>query len=75
MALMLKRTYQALKEAGASEEAATAAAEELANYEARFNAIDANLEVLKAELGLVKWIVSGIGFGVLLLVIRSFWPN
>lgn len=29
---------------------------------------------LKAELGVVKWMVGGIGFGVLLLVLKSFWP-
>ncbi len=33
-----------------------------------------DIEMLRAELAMVKWLVSGIGFGVLLLVLRSFWP-
>jgi hypothetical protein len=33
-----------------------------------------DLAVVKAELALVKWLVSGIGFGVVLLVLKSFWP-
>ena len=32
------------------------------------------LAVQKAELTMVKWIVSGVGFGMLLLLIRTFWP-
>lgn len=31
-------------------------------------------KALKAELDLIKWIVSGIGFGVLLLVVKSLLP-
>jgi hypothetical protein len=34
-----------------------------------------DLAVVKAELALVKWLVSGIGFGVVLLVLKSFWPG
>jgi hypothetical protein len=30
--------------------------------------------VLKTEVSLVKWLISGVGFGVLLLVLKSFWP-
>jgi hypothetical protein len=30
-----------------------------------------DLAVIKAELAMVKWIVSGVGFGVLLLVLAS----
>ena len=32
------------------------------------------LAVVKAGPGMVKWIVSGVGFGMLLLLTRSFWP-
>ncbi len=32
------------------------------------------LAVVKAELTMVKWIVSGVGFGMVLLLIRTFWP-
>ena len=32
------------------------------------------LAVVKAELAMVKWMVSGIGAGMLLLLVRTFWP-
>lgn len=100
---MIAELYDALKEAGASEEKAKAAATALADYRNRFDRIDfdlaalradsagfkgelpvvkadvatlkTDLAVVKAELAMVKWIVSGVGFGVLLLVLRSFWPG
>ena len=100
---MIAEVYDALKEAGASEEKAKAAAMALADYGNRFDRIEldlgvvksdgatlksdvatlkldvttlrTDLAVVKAELTMVKWIVSGIGFGVLLLVLRSFWPS
>src|SRR5207302_350954 len=43
------------------------------NYESRFDRIDIDLAAVKSELAMVKWIVSEVGFGVLLLVLRSFW--
>ncbi|HKZ97290.1 MAG TPA: integrase [Hyphomicrobiaceae bacterium] len=79
---MIAEVYEALKEAGASEEKSKAAAQALADYDNRFDRLDLDLAgirgelaVLKAELAMVKWIVSGVGFGVLLLVLRSFWPG
>jgi len=81
MSTMILEVYDALKAAGAPEEKAQAAATVLADTDNRFDKIDSelaatklDLAVVKAELALVKWIVSGIGFGVLLLVLRSFWP-
>ena len=32
------------------------------------------LAVVKAELAMVKWMVSGVGFGMALLLVRTFWP-
>lgn len=79
---MIAEVYEALKEAGASDDKARAAATALADYDTRFDRIDrdlaalrAELAVVKAELAMVKWVVSGVGFGVLLLVLRSFWPG
>jgi hypothetical protein len=93
MSTMIAEVYDALKEAGASEEKAKAAAVALAEYRNRFDRIEldlgsvrsdlpviksdttllkSDLAVVKAELAMVKWIVSGVGFGVLLLVLRSF---
>jgi len=75
MSTMIVEVYEALKAAGAPEDKAQAAATVLAHSDNRFDKIDAELAVVKAELALVKWIVSGVGFGVLLLVLKSFWPN
>ena len=79
---MIAEVYDALKEAGASEEKAKAAAKAPADYDKRFDNVDddlasvkTDLAVVRAELAMVKWIVSGVGFGVLLLVLRSFWPG
>ena len=41
----------------------------------KLTSIDGEMAVVRAELGMVKWIVSGVGFGDLLLVLRSFWPG
>jgi hypothetical protein len=75
MSTMIVEVYEALKAAGAPEDKAQAAAVVLAHSDNRFDKIDAELAVLKAELALVKWIVGGVGFGVLLLVLESFWPH
>jgi hypothetical protein len=74
MTAMIAEVYEAFKEAGASEEKSKAAAKAVADYETRLGRIDSDLAVIKAELAMVKWIVSGVGFGVLLLVLRSYWP-
>jgi len=82
MATMIVELYDALKAAGAPEDKAQAAAKALAAADERFDRVDSRLTTLevalatvKAELGMVKWIVSGIGFGVVLLVLKSFWPG
>ena len=51
MTVMLSRTYEALVAAGAPEEKARAAAEELAAYESRFAKIETDLAVLKWMVG------------------------
>ncbi|MBV8739281.1 MAG: hypothetical protein JO007_18935 [Alphaproteobacteria bacterium] len=50
MALMLSKTYHALLSAGASEEEAQAAAEELADYESRITSIDTRLGRIEGRL-------------------------
>jgi hypothetical protein len=62
---MIAEVYEALKEAGASEEKAKAAAESLANYENRFSKIEADLLV-------VKWMIGLVIAGILSLVIKAF---
>jgi hypothetical protein len=51
MAMMLSKTYDALVAAGAPEDKARAAAEELAAYENRFSKIETDLAVIKWMLG------------------------
>jgi len=89
MATMIVELYEALKAAGAPEDKAQAAAMALTRTDDRFDRVDAKLATVDgklaalevklatvaAELGMVKWIVSGVGFGVVLLVLKSFWPG
>ena len=65
MAVMLSRTYDALIAAGAPDDKARAAAEELAGYESRFAKIETDLAVL-------KWMVGIVVAGVASLVIKAF---
>ena len=51
MALMMSSLYDALRTAGAGEEPARKAAEEVANYDNR-------LAKIEGELGIVKWMVG-----------------
>jgi hypothetical protein len=65
MAVMLSKTYDALIAAGAPEEKARAAAEELAGYEGRFAKIETDLAVL-------KWMVDVNLAASISLVIKAF---
>jgi hypothetical protein len=51
MAMMMGNLYSALKQAGADEENAKKAAEEVATYDARMNAIESRLSVLTWMVG------------------------
>jgi hypothetical protein len=65
MAVMLSKTYDALIAAGAPEDKARAAVEELADYESRFAKIETDLAVL-------KWMVGVNLAASLSLVIKAF---
>jgi len=65
MAVMLAKTYDALVAAGAPEDKARAAAEELAGYESRFVKIETVPAVIKRMLGVV---IAGVAS----LVIKAF---
>jgi hypothetical protein len=58
MAIMLSKTYTALKSAGASEEEAMAAAEELAAYEHRLASIDNRLGRIETHIQVLTWAVG-----------------
>lgn len=51
MSTMIFEVYDALKEAGASEDKAKKAAESLAAYENRFGKVEADLSWLKGMMG------------------------
>jgi hypothetical protein len=65
MAVMLSKTYDALIAAGAPDDKARAAAEELAGYESRFTKIETDLAIL-------KWMVGVNLAASLSLVIKAF---
>lgn len=72
MAVMLAKTYDALIAAGAPEDKARDAAEELAAYENRFARIETELAVIKWMLGVVLAGVVSLFAGVATLVIKAF---
>lgn len=66
MTTMVAELYDALKEAGASEEKARAASKAIADHEGRFARID-------ADLMLLKWMVGAILAGIVSLILKSFF--
>lgn len=66
MAVMLSKTYDALVAAGAPEDKARDAAEELAAYENRFAKIETDLTVL-------KWMMGVQIAGVASLIVKAFF--
>ncbi len=69
MSTMISEVYDALKEAGASEEKARKAAEALTNYDTRLNKIESDLATFRAEtkgeFNLLRWM---IGFNLAMTV-------
>lgn len=66
MSTILVEVYDALREAGASEEKSRAAAKAIADYDSRFVKIEADLLVL-------KWMVGAILAGVISLLLKTFF--
>src|SRR5262245_41928678 len=64
MAIMLAKTYAALKAAGAPEDDAVTAAEELASYENRLASIDNRLAMLEGRLAAVEARVTNLEHGL-----------
>lgn len=60
MGTMIFEVYDALKEAGATEEKAKKAAEALAAYENRFNKVESDLNLLKWMVGFNLAMSAGI---------------
>ena len=74
LAIMLAKTYQALKAAGAPEEDAIAAAEKLADYENRLSSIDNRLSVMDGSFIAIEGRLAGIE-GKLAVVIWAVGIN
>jgi hypothetical protein len=72
MAMMLSKTYDALAAAGAPEDKARDAAEELTGCEARFAGMDRALIEIRGELQLLKWMLAVPIAGVASLVVKTF---
>ena len=62
---MVSEVYDALVEAGASQEKARKAAESVTNYETRFNRVE-------QDLLLVKWMLGVLIAGVASLILKAF---
>lgn len=69
MSTMISEVYDALKEAGASEEKARKAAEAIAGYENRFAKIDERFAIMDGRLVLLQWM---LGFN-LAMTIAILW--
>ena len=44
----------------------------LSGVETRMGSVEARVTGMEAELRIIKWLMSGIGFGTLILIVRSF---
>jgi hypothetical protein len=60
MPLMLSKTYDALREAGASEDKAREAAEEIAGYENRLVKIETDLVAIRETMATKTWVLSAM---------------
>ncbi|MDQ3565729.1 MAG: integrase [Pseudomonadota bacterium] len=60
MTTMIREVYEALKEAGASEEKSAAAAEAIEGVREseRFRRLEAEISELKGEVNLIKWMLG-----------------
>lgn len=58
MSLMISELYDALKEAGATEDKARAAASAVAQREDRFDKIEIKLTIMEGKIDLLKWMIG-----------------
>ncbi len=80
MTTMIAEVYDALIEAGASEDKARKAAEAIAGYETRFAGIELRLERMEGKITMLSWMVGvaitlGIGNLFLSFQILSRLPH
>ena len=72
MATMISEVYEAFRAAGVPEDKARKAAEAVANL--RVNGLHPRPGIIEAKLTMLQWLQSGVGFGILLLVVKSLLP-
>ena len=72
MATMMSEVYAAFRAAGVPEDKARKAAEAVADL--RVNGSRSRLGIIEAKLTLLQWLQSGVGFGILFLVVKSLLP-
>ena len=74
---MIAEVYDALKEAGASEEKSRAAAEAVASYENRFTnlekAYDNRFASIERKLTLLTWQINVVLAGIAALILKTFF--
>lgn len=70
---MITEVYEAFISAGAPEDKAKAAAKAVAEYDSRFNRIDSDLALVKAEMVVLKWMLGFVLAGVVSLVMKAFF--
>ncbi len=76
--MVVVELYEALKEAGASDAKAQAAARAMADHDARFDTletkIDTGLAEVRAQITMLKWMTGIVIAGVAALIIKTFFP-
>ena len=73
MPMMLSKTYAALVAAGAPEEAACQAAEEIADFESRLTGIESRLANIEGDVRLMKWMPGLVIACVALPLVKSLF--
>jgi hypothetical protein len=73
MSTMITEVYEAFISAGAPEDKAKAAAIAVAEYDSRFNRIDSDLALVKAEMVVLKWMLGFVLAGIVSLVMKTFF--
>ncbi len=58
MSLMMGSVYDAFRSANVPDDKARAAAQDIAQYDDRFNNVERRLDVMKADMTLIKWMVG-----------------
>ena len=70
--MIIEELYDALKDAGASDEKARAAARALASQENRFGKLETDITLLRADVTLLKWMMGYLVGAVTALLFKMF---